>query len=483
MILDRRSFLRGLPALLPATAAAAGTPACTRFLFAPQYLQDPRAGAAGDPWALHAQILKRIQAPKFPAREFAVTKYGVKGDGKSDASDAIRKAIDEASHAGGGRVVVPAGVWLSGAIHLKSNVNLVVEKGATIKFFTEPKHYPIVLTRFEGLECMNYSPLIYALDQTKIAVTGEGTLDGQSDQEHWWPWKGNARGGWKQGTPNQLAAREKLVQMAEQGVPVDQRVMGDGACLRPMFVQPYRCTNVLIEGVTIMNSPMYEVHPVLCRNVTVRDVKVVSHGPNNDGCDPESCRDVLIEGCTFDTGDDCIAIKSGRNADGRRLHTPSENIIVQKCVMKDGHGGVTMGSECSGGIRNVFAQDCQMDSPNLDRVLRFKNNAMRGGLIEHVYMRNVRAGNVAGPAIEVDFQYEEGERGPFKPVVRDVEVVNLTVKKSASAWSMRGFKSAPVQDVRIRQCAFESTAKANVAENVEGLVVEDVTVNGKQVER
>jgi polygalacturonase len=439
-----------------------------------------RVVAADDPWATHAQILKRIQAPKFPSKDFSITKYGAKGDGKADCTDAIRKAIDDAAHAGGGRVVVPAGVWLSGAIHLKNNVNLVVEKGATIKFFTDPKYYPSVLTRFEGLECMNYSPLIYALDQTNIAVTGEGTLDGQADQEHWWPWKGNARGGWKQGTPNQLAAREKLVQMAENGVPVEKRVMGDGAQLRPMFVQPYRCTNFLIEGVTITNSPMYEVHPVLCTNVTVRNVKVSSHGPNNDGCDPESSRDVLIEGCTFDTGDDCIAIKSGRNADGRRLHTPSENIIVQNCVMKDGHGGVTMGSECSGGIRNVFAQDCQMDSPNLDRVLRFKNNAMRGGLIEHVYMRNVTAGQVAGPAIDVDFLYEEGAKGTFTPVVRDVEVVNVTVKKCASAWSLRGLKGAPVQDVRIRRCTFDGASKANVAENVEGLVVDDVTVNGKK---
>ena len=205
------------------------------------------------------------------------------------------------------------------------------------------------------------------------------------------------------------------------------------------------------------------------------------HGPNNDGCDPESSVDVLIEGCTFDTGDDCIAIKSGRNADGRRLHTPSENIIVQNCVMKDGHGGVTMGSECSGGIRNVFAQDCQMDSPNLDRVLRFKNNAMRGGLIEHVYMRNVKAGQVAGPAIDVDFLYEEGAKGSFTPVVRNVEVVNLGVKKCANAWSLRGFQNAPITNIRLKNCTFENAAKAAVSENVEGMTLDNVTVNGKVV--
>jgi polygalacturonase len=264
--------------------------------------------------------------------------------------------------------------------------------------------------------------------------------------------------------------------MAERGVPVEKRVFGEGGWLRPMFVQPYRCTNVLIEGVTIINSPMYEMHPVLCRNVTVRNVTVSSHGPNNDGCDPESSSDVLIDGCTFDTGDDCIAIKSGRNNDGRRLHTASENIIVQNCTMKDGHGGVTMGSKCSGGIRNVYARNCRMDSPNLDRILRFKNNAVRGGVIEHVYMRDIEAGQVAGPAIEVDFQYEEGANGPYTPVVRDVEVVNLKCRKAAAALSLRGYQNAPITDIRLHHCVFESVAKPNVVEHVEGLVLDDVKI-------
>ena len=178
-----------------------------------------------------------------------------------------------------------------------------------------------------------------------------------------------------------------------------------------MFIQPYACRNVLIEGVTIRNSPMYEVHPVLCRNVTVRGLTISSHGPNNDGCDPESSADVLIEGCTFDTGDDCIAIKSGRNRDGRRVNMPSENLIVRGCVMKDGHGGVTIGSEASGGVRNVFAEDCKMDSPNLDRVLRLKTNSVRGGTIENIYMRNVTAGQVSGAAVDIDLNYEEGNVG------------------------------------------------------------------------
>jgi polygalacturonase len=232
---------------------------------------------------------------------------------------------------------------------------------------------------------MNYSPLIYAFEQRDIAITGSGTLDGQAADENWWRWKGGR--GAADGT--QTAARDRLMAMAAKGVPVAQRTCGEGDYLRPNFIQPYRCQNVLIDGVTVLNSPMWEIHPVLCRNVTVRNVAVSSHGPNNDGCDPESCRDVLIEGCTFDTGDDCIALKSGRNEDGRRLAVPVENIVIRNCTMKDGHGGVVIGSEVSGGARNIFAERCRMDSPNLDRALRIKTNSVRGGFVEHVYMHHV----------------------------------------------------------------------------------------------
>jgi polygalacturonase len=432
--------------------------------------------AADDPWSAVPAILKRIQPPLFPARDFDVVRYGAKADGTRDSTTAFERAIAEAGRAGGGRVVVPEGIYLTGAIHLKSGVNLHLSKGAVVRFSPDARQYPIVLTRFEGLECMNYSPFVYAFEQTNIAITGEGTLDGQASCEHWWGWSG--KGGCGTSGGDQRKARAALMDMAERGVPVEKRVFGDGGWLRPMFVQPYRCSNVLIEGITITNSPMYEMHPVLCRNVTVRNVTVSSHGPNNDGCDPESSTDVLIDGCTFDTGDDCIAIKSGRNNDGRRLHAPSENIIVQNCTMKDGHGGVTMGSECSGGIRNIYARNCRMDSPHLDRILRFKNNAVRGGVIEHVYMRDIDAGQVAGPAIDVDFQYEEGANGPFTPVVRDVELVNVKCRKAGAALSLRGYKNAPIRDIRLHHCVFESVAKPNVVENVEGLVLDDVKIVG-----
>jgi polygalacturonase len=223
---------------------------------------------------------------------------------------------------------------------------------------------------------------------------------------------------------------------------------------------------------------MWEIHPVLCTNVTVRNVRIDSHGPNNDGCDPESCRDVLIEGCVFDTGDDCIALKSGRNDDGRRLNAPIENVIVRDCQMKDGHGGVVIGSEISGGARHIFAERCRMDSPQLDRALRFKTNAMRGGLIEHVYVRDVQVGQVAEAVVTIDFYYEEGDKGAFRPTVRDIEVRNVTSRKSDYVLLLRGFPQAPIRDVRLVDCTFDGVGKPDRLEAVSNLVLTNVRVNG-----
>lgn len=439
-----------------------------------------QAFAGDDPWTQVPSILQRIQPPSFPSRDFDITRFGARPGGKTDCTEAFGRAIDACTKAGGGRVLVPRGEFLTGAIHLRSNVNLHLEKDSVVRFSQDERHYlPLVFTRWEGLECMNYSPLIYAYRQENIAVTGSGTLDGRADCAHWWPWKGRTDCGYRKGDPSQQKARALLGEMGDRDEPVSKRAFGPGSYLRPMFIQPYACRNVLIEGITIHNSPMYEVHPVLCRNVTVRGLMISTHGPNNDGCDPECSADVLIDGCTFDTGDDCIAIKSGRNRDGRRVKTPSENLVIRGCVMKDGHGGVTIGSEASGGVRNVFAEDCRMDSPNLDRVLRLKTNSVRGGTIENIFMRNITAGQVSGAAVDIDLYYEEGPSGKFPPTVRNVAVRNLTCRYSRQALNLRGYADAPIQNVRLEQCTFEHTDTPDVVEHVQGLVLENVRVNGK----
>jgi polygalacturonase len=430
-----------------------------------------RATSAG--WESVPAILARIRAPVFPNRDFDITRYGAAGNGLKDCSEAFLRAISECNRAGGGRVLIPAGDFLTCAIHLRSNVNLHLSKGATLRFIPDPLRYlPAVHTRWEGVECMSYSPFVYAFEQKNIAITGAGILDGQANNKHWWPWTGSSLFGGSREKPNQMAARKNLFQMGEKDVPVKDRIFGEGSFLRPNFIQFYRCRNVLLDGVTIRNSPMWQIHPVLCTNITVRDVSMVSHGPNNDGCNPESSRDVLIDNCFFDTGDDCIAVKSGRNRDGRRVGVPSENIIVRHCRMKEGHGGVTIGSEASGGVRNVFAEDCEMDSPNLERALRLKTNSVRGGFIENIFMRNVTIGQVRDAVLRINLFYEEGDAGQFPPVVRNIEMTNVSSKKSKYALYLRGYKHSPLRNIRISRCSFENASHPDVIENVEGLTID-----------
>jgi unsaturated rhamnogalacturonyl hydrolase len=214
----------------------------------------------------------------------------------------------------------------------------------------------------------------------------------------------------------------------------------------------------------------------LSQNITVRGVKIATHGPNNDGFDPESCRDILVENTVFDTGDDCIAIKSGRNGDGRRVNVPTENMVVRQCVMKDGHGGVVLGSECTGGIRNIFVEDCEMDSPELDRALRFKNNAVRGGILENVFMRNVKIGRVGEAVLTIDLLYEEGAKGDFKPIVRNVQLDNVTSSASPRVLFIRGFDGAVIDDIRISNSTFNGVSETEVVTHTGSISFKNVTV-------
>lgn len=355
--------------------------------------------AWSDGWSTqYPEIEKNIRQPKFPEKEFKITKYGAKPEASAAVNQkAINKAIETCSKKGGGKVIVPEGKWLTGAITLKSGVNLVVERGATLEFVFEPELYPIVKTRWEGLDCWNLSPCIYAYEATDVAITGEGVIDGGGTNDTWWKWCGAPKYGWKEGVISQRnGSRARLLKMAEDGVDMDERRFGPEDGLRPQLINFNLCDGILMEDVTLLRSPFWVIHPLLSKNVTVRRVKINNDGPNGDGCDPESCDGVLIEDCFFNTGDDCIAIKSGRNMDGRLWNRPSENIIVRNCEMKNGHGGVVIGSEISGGCRNVFAENNLMDSPNLDRVIRIKTNTCRGGVIENIYAAaNIKVGAVA----------------------------------------------------------------------------------------
>ena len=422
------------------------------------------AFAAGDAWnTTYRQIEQSIKQPEFKDKVYTITKYGASTKATAAKNQkAINKAIEACSKAGGGKVVVPAGTWNTGAITLKSNVNLVVSKGAELVFAFDRDLYPLVYTRWEGLDVMNYQPCIYAIDCENIGLTGEGIVNGNGSNERWWYMKGNKHHGYKEGVDEwqgtaKVGTRAELLKMSDNQVPVAERVFGKGKGLRPQLVNFVRCNQVLIEGVELLNSPFWVMHPLLCKNVTVRNVKVFNEGPNGDGCDPESCENVLIEGCTFHTGDDCIALKSGRNADGLRANIPCKNVIVRKCVMEDGHGGVVVGSEISGGCDNIFAEDCKMDSPNLDRVLRIKTNTCRGGIIQNVYMRNIEVGQCAEAVMRINLVYEPNEiaeRGHI-PTVRNIYMENVTCQKSKHAVLINGLDEEDrVYNVHVKNCTF-----------------------------
>ena len=424
---------------------------------------------------LYQQIEQSIQAPQFKDAEYVITKMGAKPSATAAQNQkAIQKAIDRCSKKGGGRVVVPAGQkFYTGAIELKSGVNLVVEEGAVLEFAFQPELYPIVETSWEGLECFNLSPCVYAFQATDIAITGSGTIDGGGSNDTWWPWCGAPSYGWTEGTISQkLEARPRLLRNGEDGVPMTdeqgqrtpQRTFGPKDGLRPQLVNFTQCQRVLMEDVTLLRSPFWVIHPLKSTDITVRRVKMINDGPNGDGCDPESCDRVLIEDCFFNTGDDCIAIKSGRNRDGRERAMPSQNIIIRNCEMKNGHGGVVVGSEISGGAKNIFAHDCVMDSPNLDRVLRIKTNSCRGGVIENIFVRDIKVGQCGESVLKINLDYEHNEiccRGNY-PTVRNVLMENVTCEKSKYGVQIIGLnEDTYVYDIDVRNCRFNGVQQGN----------------------
>ena len=271
------------------------------------------------------------------------------------------------------------------------------------------------------------------------------------------------------------------MKMNDDGVPVEKRIFGEGTYLRPTFVEFYKCENILIQGVTLKDPPFWFLHPVLSNNITVENVTTTGLGPNNDGCDPESSSNILIKGCTFKNGDDCIAIKSGRNNDGRKINIPSENIIIQDCEMKDGHGGVVIGSEVTGGCWNVFAENCEMNSPNLERALRIKTNAKRGGTIKNIYLRNIEVGQVQEAIVKLNLLYDpkEAEGYNYTPIIENIVVENVESKKSKYALYLDGLENSKIKNIIISNCEFNGVSKGNIISNVEDIKLENVFINGE----
>ena len=426
---------------------------------------------------LRERILARIQGPQIPSREVIFT-----GDGAD-----IQGAIDQLAAQGGGRLILPKGTYRTGAIHMKNGVELhLAEEETVLQFIPEEpeKNYPVVFSHWEGTPCYNYSALLYACDAHDIAVTGKGVLDGGADDNHWWNWHHQMEKSWcSDGVDLQMADRMALRDMNMKGVPVSERVFGPGHYLRPKFVQFMRCSNVLIQGVTLKNSPMWQLNPVLCRSVIVDGVTLFSHGYNNDGCDPESCDGVWIKNCYFDTGDDCISLKSGRDRDGREANIPCQNILIENNDFADGHGGVALGSEMSGGIHTVLACNNRFSSPNLTYALRLKTNAKRGGAVEDIMLCDSVMDCVHGAAVHGTMLYEDGRNGDTLPVFRNITVENIQAHGGDYGVFLEAFPEVPITGLVLRNITIDDAEKELRSMNWQDAVVENVTINGKKFPR
>lgn len=432
------------------------------------------------------KIIQSISIEQFNNLTLNIKDLGAVADAKTLNTTIINAAIDSCNDAGGGKVIIPAGNFLTGPIVLKSNVTLHLEEGANVLFSTNKNDYlPVVHTSYEGQELMNYSPLIYAYKQKNIAITGKGVFNGQASKDNWWPWAGKDVYGYIEGNPKQKDAINlpRLWKFSDDKIPVSERIFGEGYQLRPSFIQPFECENVLIQGITITNAPFWVIHPIKSNYVRVDGVTVNSHGPNNDGCDPEYSKNVHITNCTFNTGDDCIAIKSGRNNDGRVVNIPSENIVVENCEMKDGHGGVVLGSEISAGVRNVYVRNCNMDSPNLDRAIRIKTNTLRGGFVENVYVKNIKVGQVKEALLRINTYYGTyaNQEGNFIPTIKNIYLEDITVENSGKyGLLIKGREQSPIENVSLTNVHIKNAKTPISIENSQPVVFKNSTINGKK---
>jgi polygalacturonase len=400
-----------------------------------------------------------IQVPDFSAsRTFPITDFGAVPDDPARTSAAIARAIAAAHEAGAGTVLVPAGVWPTAKVHLKSNVNLHLAEGATLLFSENPADYlPPVPTSWEGLECTNYSPLVYAYDCENVAITGKGTLRAKLDV-----WKV-----WYQRPKPHMDALVALYHMAVKGVPVAQRDMTAGqANLRPHFIQFNRCRNVLIEDIHIVDSPFWTVHMYLCRDVVARRVDIRAHGHNNDGIDPEMTQNMLIEDCVFDQGDDAVSVKSGREFDAWRIGVPAKNIVMRNCRMKNGHQLMAIGSELAGGVENVFVDNCHFDhadsttKSSITNLLYVKTNERRGGFVRNIHLSNVSATRIAGGvlSVETDVLYQ------WRTLVPTLER------------RLTPIEGLYVSQVRVGEAQFICQIKGEAELPVRGVTLDDVKV-------
>lgn len=409
------------------------------------------------------EIVDRIELPAIPEYSVSVTEFGAKGDSVSNNKRAFDRAMSALKERNGGILVVPKGIYtVNGPIHFVSNVNLHLEEGAKIRFGSDPKDYPLVLTSWEGTMLYNYSPLIYGNELENIAITGKGTIDGEGGGD-WAAWK-------------QLEDEDKLLsrEMNHTGVPVEERIFGEGHYLRPQLIQFVNSRNILLEGVTIEDSPFWCVHLLKCQSATLRGLKYDAHNFNNDGIDAEYSSDILIEEVTFDNGDDNIAIKAGRDHEGRaNSDTPSENIVIRNNLLKGLHG-VVIGSEMSAGVQNIYV-DNNRAWGYLKRGIYFKTNPDRGGFIRNIHISNIELQQVEDCFYITSNYHGEGEG--FNSKVSDIFITNVSCEEATgTAVVIQGFEESEVENVKLTNIKVNKANNATSITNTENVVFDEVII-------
>ena len=422
------------------------------------------------------------------AERVDMLKSGAKADGKTLNTTLINHTVDRLSQAGGGTLFFPAGTYLTGAIRLKSNITLELEAGATLLFSDNFDDYlPFMEVRHEGVMMKSFSPLISAMDAENITIKGEGTLDGQG--KAWWTeffriYVDLEKNGMRELNKYQpLWERENDVEALYAETNEDWHGTLKRRFFRPPFIQPVRCRRVRIEGVKIINSPFWTVNPEFCDNVVVTGVTIHNvPSPNTDGINPESCRNVHISDCHISVGDDCITLKSGRDAQARRLGVPCENITITNCTMLSGHGGVVIGSEMSGSVRKVTISNCVFDGT--DRGIRIKSTRGRGGVVEDIRVSNIIMSNIKREAVVLNLKYSKLAVDPMSertPLFRDISISGLTAVGVKTPVKIVGLEEAPVTDIILRDINVKNAREKCIFENCERIRLTDVIVNGKEV--
>lgn len=413
------------------------------------------------------QILSRINVPEFPSQSFNVLDYGAKSDSIFNNKPAFDKAILACKNAGGGKVIIPEGQYfLEGPIHLESNLNLHLEEGAVLKFSSNPDHYPLVFSSWEGTLLYNYSPFIYAYQKEYIAITGKGIIDGESSEtfSKWHPLQ----------KKDQLLSRE----MNHNNVPYKDRIFGKGHFLRPQLIQLFECKNILVENVTLQDSPFWCLHLLKCENATIRGLHYDAQNKNNDGIDPEYSKDILIENISFNNSDDNVAIKAGRDHEGRFSKQKSENIIVRNCHFKGLHA-LVIGSEMSAGVRNVFVEDCDYVG-YVKRGIYLKSNPDRGGEISNIYVENVKFGEVLDCFMVTSNYHNQGEG--FPTTIKNIHLKNISCKKARNyGIYIKGHELKKVSDFTLDNFTVDNASRGVFVDYAENIQLNNVTINDTKV--